>query len=265
MGTSTHNPGQKGRTPLIPSWLDEDENPDVEPMPPQGDPLRFAVPRGNFTRYTGSGGRDRDALRRSTSKYVNSSLGGSRNAVMRLGPARKSATNLFGFFNSIASSGVANAGREFELGSLIGKKASEAFRNIAEFVCPDGGTTDEGIARSSYFEAMIDMPELSQCNIENITIEQMSTFLRLYMGNVIMERLLNDIGNKVISLPDDIHEVDYLQGQIKDYIQGSVSDAFSELNVDSQLGHINNRQAKEIVDSVYERAYSILETMGERQ
>ena len=26
MGTSTHNPGQKGSTPLVPSWLEEPEH-----------------------------------------------------------------------------------------------------------------------------------------------------------------------------------------------------------------------------------------------
>ena len=50
MGTSTHNGGQKGGTPLVPSWL---EQPDVNPqnenglgpdgsqIPPVGDADRF--------------------------------------------------------------------------------------------------------------------------------------------------------------------------------------------------------------------------------
>ena len=59
MGTSTHNGGQKGGTPLVPSWL---EQPDVNPqnenglgpdgsqIPPVGDADRFRTPRGEFIR-----------------------------------------------------------------------------------------------------------------------------------------------------------------------------------------------------------------------
>ena len=263
MGTSTHKSGQKGGTPLVPSWLEEEDSSSNETLPPQGDSKRFSAPRGNFTRYVGSGGSNRGALRRSTSNYVKQSLGGSRNATVRLGAARQSTAKLFEFINSMARGGTPIAGREFELRNLIGKHADDVFCDIAEFVCPDGGTTDEGIARSSYFEAIVDMPELSQVNIENMTIDQMASFLQLYMSNIIMERLLNDIGNKTISLPDDIQKVSYIQNQIKDFIHGNISDAFSELNVKSQLGNINNQQTKEIVDSVYERAYSIMETLGE--
>ena len=43
MGTSTSNPGQKGNTPLVPSWLDDVDgdgllpsDPPAEPSPPQG-------------------------------------------------------------------------------------------------------------------------------------------------------------------------------------------------------------------------------------
>ena len=48
MGTSTHNGGQKGRTPLVPSWLEQPDsdsqnepNNDVNPIPPVGDADRF--------------------------------------------------------------------------------------------------------------------------------------------------------------------------------------------------------------------------------
>lgn len=57
MGISTSNGGQKGGTPLVPSWL---EQPDVNTqneitsdsnnnqIPPIGDPERFRIPRGSI-------------------------------------------------------------------------------------------------------------------------------------------------------------------------------------------------------------------------
>ena len=262
MGTSTHNSGQIGSTPLVPSWLEENSGLLQGQIPQQGDPQRFTVPRGSFTRYAGSGGGNGRALRRLASDYVKNSLGGSKNATTRLGSARKSTSNVFGFFNALVRGGVSEAGYEYKLDNLLGRHADEVFREIAEFVCPDGGTTDEGIARSSYFEALIDMPELAHTNIEDMTIEQMSVFLQLLMANVVMERLLNDIGSKAISLPNDIQQVDYIQDQVKDFVHGDISDAFSKLDVKNQIGKINKQQTQKIVDAVYERAYSIIEAMG---
>ena len=99
MGTSTHNGGQKGGTPLVPSWLaqpdvnPQNENglgPDGSQIPPVGDVDRFRTPRGEFTRYINSGGRDSSLGRKSVSNYIRNSLGGSSNATQRMGAARSS-------------------------------------------------------------------------------------------------------------------------------------------------------------------------------
>ena len=53
MGTSTHNGGQKGGTPLVPSWLDQpdtnsqnESDNNASQIPPVGDADRFRSPRG---------------------------------------------------------------------------------------------------------------------------------------------------------------------------------------------------------------------------
>ena len=105
MGTSTSNPGQKGGTPLIPSWLDDGD------FPPQPQaPDRFTTPRADFTRFindnkSGNSGSTRH-LSRAASRYVRNSLGGSSNATTRLGAARTSAVRMFSVFNSIIKRGV---------------------------------------------------------------------------------------------------------------------------------------------------------------
>lgn len=164
MGTSTSNRGQNGNTPLVPSWLGDNDGdqPQGQPHPTQpqptqpqeADPKRFSSPRSNFTRYINSGGRGSGNLHRATSNYVRHSLGGSRNATTRLGSARNSTTRLFSVFNSFASRGVADTSRDYKLGDIIGKSASDVLLRIIDFVCPDGGSTDEGIARNSYIEAL---------------------------------------------------------------------------------------------------------------
>lgn len=258
MGTSTSNGGQKGNTPLVPSWLSD--TPDEQPTKPQeGDPKRFTEPRSNFTRYVNDGGGDN--LRRATSHYVRNSLQGSQNATTRLGSARSSTARLVSIFNSFATQGAARTQSQFNLGDIIGKRASDALLLIMDFVCPDGGSTDEGIARHSYIEAMVSMPDLENKTIEELSPPEFLAFTEIYMSNVIEGRLINDIGNKLFSLPDNVAQVDNLQRQIKDYITGAVSDAMSRLNVD--IARINSSQAQSIVDSIYKKAYDIMAELEE--
>nr|WP_312578916.1 Qat anti-phage system associated protein QatB [Sedimentibacter sp.] len=260
MGTSTSNNGQNGRTPMVPSWLDEnDEGNNV--IPTSADSERFSNPRNNFTRYINSGGRNRDNLHNATSQYVKQSLGGAKNAVTRLGAARNSTARLISVLGSISGQGIREAGKKFGLGDLLGKNASDVFLEIIDFVCPDGGRTDEGIARSSYIETIESMPELNVTLIENMTENQFLIFTETYMTNVIQERLLNDIGNKTISLPDDVSTVEIIQEQLNDFIFGAVSDAMVQLNI--EIKSIDSTQTRAIVDSVYEKAYLILASMEE--
>lgn len=260
MGTSTSNPGQKGKTPLIPSWLDDDNSP---PQPQTSD--RFSPSRTNFTRFINDnrlgstrGGRH---LNRAVSHYVKKSLGGSSNATVRLGAARTSAARMFSVFNSIIAHGIYATQRSFKLGDIIGKKASEALLMIAAFVCPDGGSTDEGIARDSYIEAIIAMPELQEKNIETLSPPEFLAFTQHYMAKVIEERLINDIGTKSFSLPDSVAQIDEIQRQLSGFINGAVSDAVTKLHID--ISQIDSSQVKSIVDSIYKKSYDLLAGLEE--
>lgn len=261
MGTSTGNRGQKGNTPLVPSWLDDNDGDQQPGQPQQGDPKRFSAPRSNFTRYVNSGGSRGGSLHRATSNYIRHSLGGSRNATTRLGAARNSTARLVSLFGSFVNRGIAETSREYKLGDIIGKSASDVLLHIMDFVCPDGGSTDEGIARNSYIEALSTLPDWEDKAIESLTPPEFLAFTEIYMANVIEERLVNDIGNKLFSLPDNVAQVESLQGQLKDYIKGAVSDSVSKLNID--IRSIDTSQTKIIVDSIYRTAYDILSELEE--
>ena len=261
MGTSTGNLGQSGNTPLVPSWLNDDQSAQqqgqAQPAELQlADPKRFSSARGNFTRYVNSGGSGSGSLRRATSSYIRHSLGGSKNATTRLGSARSSTVRLISVFNSFLDRGVAETSRDYELGDIIGKSASDVLIRIMDFVCPDGGRTDEGIARDSYVEALSSLPDWGDKAIESLTPSEFLAFTEIYMANVIEERLVNDIGNKSFALPKDVEQVESLQRQLKEYIKGAVSDAVSKLNID--IRSIDTSRTKDIVDSIYHTAYDIL-------
>lgn len=291
MGTSTSNRGQKGNTPLVPSWLDngglgdsplippvatmppqnqppsqdsplQNPNQNEQPMPAQQpDPKRFSTPRGNFTRFinskgTGDGGKN---LRHAASSYVRRSTGGSQNATTRLGSARQSTARLFSVIGGFASNGVSETVQKHHLGDIIGKPAAVAFLRIMDFVCPDGGKTDDGIARNAYVEALVLIPDLDTKQIESLTPAEFLAFAELYMTNVIVGKIENDIGNKLISLPSDVTQVDNLQEQLRDLVKGCIADAFTGLKVN--IAKVDTTQTQCIVDSVYKTAFDFMEEL----
>ncbi|SHJ57752.1 hypothetical protein SAMN02745248_00453 [Hathewaya proteolytica DSM 3090] len=270
MGTSTRNKGQSGHTPLVPSWLEGDDTNGNEgqnvggnmPIPPEGDVNRFTAPRGTFTRYLSSGGRDGSFMRSSISQYVSHSLGGSSRATTRLGAARHSTARLYNVLSSLSrNGGVSEVAHQLSIDNLEGLSASSFFTNISSFVCPDGGPNDEGMARSAYFDTIAENPILNEKKIEELTAQDCMTVLQKYMCKVIMEHIKNDIANKIIILPNDIDEISRIEGSVEQLIQQSVSDAFAEVQQNS--AQMTNIKAEQITDSVYKKTYDILEGQGE--
>lgn len=274
MGTSTSNRGQNGKTPLVPSWLNDDENNGTQPdseitgdnIQQQDDTQsydskRFTSPRSDFTRYINSGGNKTGRLHKAISSYVRKSAGGSKNATMRLGSARKSTAKLVSIMSGFAGGNISATAYRFNLGDIIGKPAKEVFLRIMDFVCPDGGRTDEGIARSAYIEALSSIPDLENKQIESLSHLEFLAFTEIYMADVIQQKLLNDIGNKIFLLPNDILCIENIEKQMKDFIQNAISDSISRLNVD--ICNISQQQAQDVVDSVYNTAFEIMSSYGE--
>ena len=251
---------------MVPSWLDQ---PDVEKQQntendetssiPIGEPNRFTQPRGEFTRYINSAGRDTGMARKSIANYVRNSMGGSKNAAQRLGAARNSSARLLNVTGIFASGGAQAVERYLSLKNL--SNATDALLAIADFVCPDGGPQDEGIARNAYITAIEESPEIASIPFEELTAEQMLLIVQKSMANVVCGRILNDIGNKIIMLPDDIDVAERLVAQIKEFVKGAISDAVSDLKVD-----VNNRsqhQSIDIVNEVYQTTFEIMARVGD--
>ncbi len=220
MGTSTRNKGQSGHTPLVPSWLEEDDiegqTQSDEQIPQDGDENRFSGPRKSFTQYVNGGGRDGSSMRSSVSRYISHSLGGSYRATTRLGSARSSTAKLYNILYTLSgSNGVRKVGQQLSLNNLTNLPASEFFVEIALFICPDGGPNDEGIARAAYYDAIAENPELYGKLTEELTAEDCFSVLQNYMEKVVLEHVINDIANKTIVLPDDIDQVSNIEKKVR--------------------------------------------------
>lgn len=288
MGTSSPFGGQGGATPLVPSWLGNEsseslapeqavtpdevptgkpagptEPPAKPPIPPAGDSRRFAVARSNFSRFAGSGGNDRVALGRAVSYYVRTSSGGARNAAARMGSARRAGSRLLGFLSDAAARGVTEALRALNFDDLVGRPIEEIFLGLADYVCPDGGSIDEGIAREAFIETIADLAGAGITNLDGLTIDQMQTVFELYATNAIVARLCNDIGTKTVVLPSNSRQAARVQGQLNDFIRRGVADALTAAR--AAAGALTTDRVLAFVGNIYVQAFDILLGMGESE
>jgi len=289
MGTSTAFGGQSGRTPLVPSWLGDGGAPPAAPdgtppngaptgsvppatppapparppIPPVADPTRFSAARNNFSRFAGSGGSDRRSLGRAVSHYVGSSSGGARTAAARMGSARGAGGRLVGFLSDAVARGATEALRSLNLGALAGRPIEEIFLGLADYVCPDGGSIDEGIAREAFIETITDLAGAGITDLDGITADQMQTVFELYAANAIEARLCNDIGAKTITLPSDSREAARVQAQLSDFIRRGVADALTTAR--AAMDALTPDRAIQFVGRIYEQAFGILQIMGDTE
>jgi hypothetical protein len=237
--------------------------PERPPVPPAGAPNRFTAPRGNFSRYAASGGSDRASLGRAVSRYVSTSSGGARQAAQRMGASRRTAAGLLGFLSSAVSGGVHEALRTLHLEGLAGRPIEEIFLGLADYICPDGGTVDEGIARGAFIETITDLAEAGVTDLDSLNVDQMQTIFEIYATNAIEARLCNDIGANAITLPADAAAALSIQEQLRDFIARGVSDALTSAR--AGLEALTPQNVLGFVTRVYEQAFGILQSLGEAE
>ncbi|MES1994666.1 MAG: Qat anti-phage system associated protein QatB [Pseudomonadota bacterium] len=288
MGTSSAYGGAGGGTPLVPSWLDgvaasaggdaptvapgadgSTATPPtvpaappprtVNPMPGASD--RFTAPRSNFSRFASSGGSDRRSLGRAVSGYVSKSAGGSARAAQRMGSSRGAGAGLVRFLNDASANGVREALRTLNLEGLAGRPIEEVFAGLADYICPEGGTIDEGIARDAFIETIADLAAAGITDVDGLTPAQIQTVFELYATHAIEARICNDIGTKAVTLPADPRAAERVEAQLREFIQRGVSDAVNAAGVNIQS--LTPDAVTGFVNDVYQSAFEILQTMGD--
>jgi hypothetical protein len=291
MGTSNAYGGASGSTPLIPSWLQGDDGgagdgaplppgngaqptpgaPPAVPLAPAPRPVvpaagasdRFTGARASFSRFASSGGSDRRNLGRAVSRYVSTSVGGPRRAAQRMGPSRSAGAGLVRFLNDASANGVREALRALNLESLAGRPIEEVFAGLADYICPEGGSIDEGIARDAFIETIADLAGEGITDMDALTSGQIQTVFELYATHAIEARLCNDIGTKVVILPADTRAAARVEAQLRDFIQRGVSDAINAAGVNVQA--LSPDAVTGFVTTVYQSAFEVLQAMGDSE
>lgn len=279
MGTSTSNAGTSGSgTPLVPSWLDpgsddaggvnpgsgQDGTPpqvDKLPVPEPADPNRYRAARTAFSKFARSGGSDRRSMGRSVASYVSKSSGGSKGAVQKMGSSRRTAAQLLNFLNDASARGIDETLRSLNLSNLTGRPIDEIFIGIADYILPEGGSDDIGVARQAFIQTIEQVAEAGSVDLSNLNSDQVQAVIEAYTTNSIELRIINDVGTKAISIPKDIAAATDIQEQLHDFIGNSVAEAFN--NLDKRPLPLRPNETLLYVDQIYEQAFDLLVALGE--
>ena len=78
-----------------------------------------------------------------------------------MGSSLQTGAGLVRFLNDAAANGVREALRTLNLEGLAGRPIEEIFAGLSDYICPEGGSIDEGIARDAFIETIGDLAALS--------------------------------------------------------------------------------------------------------
>ncbi len=178
-----------------------------------------------------------------------------------MGASRTSTGRLLGFLADAQARGPREALRALNLESLAGRPVEEIFLGLMKYVCPRGGSVDEGIARDAFIETIADLADIGITDLDQLTADQTQTVLELYATHAIEDRLCNEIGTKAIALPQDVKAIEATMDQLRDFVRRSVSDSIQRAQTALTALTVDRVQA--VVDSVYETAFAFLQAAGE--
>lgn len=262
---------------LIPSFVDDPTPPAGGPLPTDADaPVAPAVAQvrppdaqgsgplgaaqGSLTRYIGTGSPS--ALGRAVSGYVRSGLGGGARAARRMGSARTTARGLLGLVRDFGQYGPTEALRRLNLDSLAGQPARVALVAMIEFLCPPGGPIDEGLARQALLDAINEVQDGDAIPFADFSPQLMQDLFLDFIVRSIEARLMADIGENAIGLPEDTQAVQDLQDQVHDFIEGNTWGLLAPKL--TGLPSIADAGLMKLVDGIYEAAYELVADAGER-
>jgi hypothetical protein len=180
-----------------------------------------------------------------------------------MGSSRAAGGRLLGFLVEAQARGAREALRALNLEQLAGRPIEEIFLGLADYICPEVGTVDEGVSRDAFIETIVDLVQLGVTDLDALTPDQMQTVFELFATHAIEARLCNDIGKKLITVPTDVRMAQRVQTQLRDFIRRGVSDALTAAR--TALQALTPDRALGFVRSVYQAAFEILHIMGERE
>jgi hypothetical protein len=168
---------------------------------------------------------------------------------------------VLGVFRDFQREGLNATLRRLNLGDLVGRPLEEVFTGLADVVCMDGGSIDEGIALDAWLETVADLEELNVTDPAVLTPDQMRDIFLTFIAHSIEGRLLQDIGVNGLKFAADLAAIEAFENQFRDYIRRSVRDSFSsDISTPASL---SDHLIQGIVARTYQDTWDLLVTWGD--
>jgi hypothetical protein len=248
---SPHQPGNQAvsDSPPATSSLDSSGSPEYSPFE-----QRFRGARTTLNRYARSGGSDQKGLGHAVASYISKGGGGTQTTARRMATDRRAATRLGTLLTQAGQAGIREVLRTLNLDTLANQSLADIYASLVDVICGPGGDLDEAFPRDAYLEAVAEVVREDPADLAQPSQETISLIMERFIGNTIFDRILNAIGNGLITLPDSVADVRAVDKSFREFVRGAVSDALNE------IGRVlNSSQMKTVVDGIYARSLSILE------
>ncbi len=289
MGTSNSYGGPKDSSFLLPSWARQDSDIDnssndnnismddeEEQNIPENDdsngqgkrnpnntsrpPKNWKNAKNVMSRYA-SKGSGHGGPAKAGKAYIRAE-GGAKKATQSVKSGKTTARRLAAFFTTTARSDISQGLNSIGLSPLIGKDVDTVFSELIDTLLDNGVNFDENIAREVMDDALGFFYE--QCSenknfesIEHITPEQLKRTIENFVSGYIYKRWLQKLGNCIERGDFSEEEAVKLETEVKIYVGDLVN-----LELDSKdIFSIdwNGDEGKQVIDSIYEDAYSLIE------
>ncbi len=290
MGTSNSYGGPKDTSHLLPSWArqssDIDSNSTGNGIPPDDGEAEQNIPGNDnsndqdtqdlnhesrsqekwknaknvMSRYA-SRGSGQGSSARAGRAYIRAE-GGARKAAQSVKSGKTTARKLATFFTTTARSDISQGLNSIGLGHLVGKDVDTVFSGLIDTLLDNGVNFDENIAREAIEDALASF--YKQCSenqnfksLEHLTEEQLKKAIEDFASGYIYKRWLQKLGNCIERKAVSEIEAVKLEGEVKIYVRDLVK---LELNARSAFSiDWNGDEGRQIFDSLYEDAYSLIE------
>jgi len=290
MGTSNSYGGPKDTSHLLPSWArqssDIDSNSTGNGIPPDDEEAEQNIPgndnsndkdaqdlnhesrsqgkwenaKNMMSRYA-SRGSGQGSPARAGRAYIRAE-GGAQKAAQSVKSGKTTARKLATFFTTTARSDISQGLNSIGLGHLVGKDVDTVFSELIDTLLDNGVNFDENIAREAIEDALASF--YKQCSenqnfksLERLTEEQLKRAIEDFVSGYIYKRWLQKLGNCIERKAVSEIEAVKLEGEVKIYVRDLVNlelDSRNILSIDW-----NGDEGRQMIDSLYEDAYSLIE------
>jgi hypothetical protein len=168
---------------------------------------------------------------------------------------------LLGVVRDIQQYGPTEVLRRLNLDGLAGQPAADVFVSMMEFLCPAGGTVDEGIAREAMLETIAELAESDSGSFDTLSASQLEDFFLDFIVRSVEGRVMADIGGRGITLPDDVAAVQEVQDQLHDFVEGATRGQLTG-KLEGIAG-LSDRQLDSVVSAIYESSFELVAAAGE--